>query len=86
MDSRIRSALILYAFSVLGLFLLVAPWTPIWSRAAVVLLPTPAGAWVRSGGVRGVASGLGAVDLMIALQVARELRRQMNPVLGPPEK
>jgi hypothetical protein len=86
LDSRIRSALILYAFSVLGLFLLVAPWTPIWSRAAVLLLPTPAGAWVMSGWARGVVSGLGAIDLMVALQVARELWRQMNPVLEAREE
>ena len=79
MDSRIRSALTLYAFSVLGLFLLVAPWTPIWSRATVVLLPTPAGAWAMSGWARGLVSGLGALDLIVAGQVARELWRRMTP-------
>ena len=76
MDPRIRSALSLYAFAVLGLFLLVAPWTPIWTRAAIVLIPTPVGAWALSGWVRGLVSGLGALDLVVALQVARELWRR----------
>jgi hypothetical protein len=78
LDSRIRSALTLYSFAVLGLFLLVAPWTPIWTRAAVLLLPTPAGVWAVSGWARGLVSALGALDLAVAMQVARELWGQMN--------
>jgi hypothetical protein len=78
-DLRIRTALMLYAFAVFGLFLLVAPWTPIWNRAMLALLPTSIGAWVMSGWVRGVISGLGALDLLMALQVAREFWGQMQP-------
>ena len=40
MDLRIRTAFMLYAFAMFGLFLLVAPWTPIWNRAMLALLPT----------------------------------------------
>jgi hypothetical protein len=78
LDPRIRTALTLYAFAVLGLFLAVAPWTPIWTRAAILLIPTPLGVWVLSGWVRGIVSGLGVLDLFVALQVARELWDQMS--------
>jgi hypothetical protein len=85
LDSRIRSALALYAFAVLGLFLLVAPWTPIWTRATIALAPTPAGPWIGSGWVRGLVSGLGALDLAVALQVLRELWSRMREQSeGPP--
>ena len=82
MDSRIRSALALYAFAVLGLFLLMAPWTPIWTRATIALAPTPAGPWVGSGWTRGLVSGLGALDLAVAFQVLRELWNGMQSRAG----
>lgn len=66
----------LYAFAMLGLFLLVAPWTPAWAQATYALLPRPAARWVLSGWMRGVASGLGALDLAIAAQVAVDLWRR----------
>ena len=78
MDSRILAALLLYAFVVLGVFLLVAPWTPVWGQATVALLPTALGQWVMRGWVRGVISGLGALDLVVAIQVAAELRRSLR--------
>ena len=78
MDLRIRTAFMLYAFAVFGLFLVVAPWTPIWNRAMLALLPTSIGTWVMSGWARGVISGLGALDLLVALQVAREFWGQMQ--------
>jgi hypothetical protein len=77
-DLRIRTAFMLYAFAVFGLFLVVAPWTPIWNRAMLALLPTSIGPWVMSGWARGVISGLGALDLLVALQVAREFWGQMQ--------
>jgi len=77
-DLRIRTAFMLYAFAVFGLFLVVAPWTPIWNRAMLALLPTSIGTWVMSGWARGVISGLGALDLLVALQVAREFWGQMQ--------
>ena len=77
-EARIRSALTLYSFFVLGLFLLVAPWTPVWSRAMVGLLPTALGKYAMGGWVRGVVSGLGAINLAVALQVAIELWREVR--------
>jgi hypothetical protein len=74
-EHRIRAALLLYAFFVLGLFLLVSPWTVVWSRAVVGLLPTPFGGIARSGWLRGLVSGLGALNLMLALELAIDVSR-----------
>jgi hypothetical protein len=76
LDARLRLTLALYAFSVLGFFLLVAPWTPVWEQAVVTLLPTRLGAWITSGWVRGLTSGLGVLDLIVAAQVGTELRHR----------
>ena len=78
MKSRIAVALTLYAFGVLGLFLLVAPWTPAWTQATYALLPPSVGRWALSGWVRGLASGLGALDLLIAGQLGLELWRRLG--------
>jgi hypothetical protein len=78
LDAKIRTALTLYAFGVVGLFLLVTPWTAMWNQAVVGLLPTRLGQWVLSGWVRGTVSGLGAVNLAVATQVAFELWNAMR--------
>jgi hypothetical protein len=85
LESRIRTALLLYAFGVIGLFLLVTPWTAVWSQAMVGLLPTKIGRWALSGWVRGAVSGLGALNLVVASQVAGELWREMRGGELPPE-
>ena len=85
LDSRIRTALWLYAFGALGLFLLVAPWTAVWTQAAVGLLPSRFGRVLLLGWVRGVVSGLGALDLVVAFAAARELWREMRGGGGPGE-
>jgi len=69
LESGLRSVLLVYAYSVLGVFLLIGPWTPVWEQASHGLLPQPAHAWARSGWVRGVVSGLGAVDLVVAARL-----------------
>ena len=85
MDSRIRTALLLYAFGIIGLFLLVAPWTGVWSQALVGLLPTRVGRIALGGWVRGVVSGLGALNLAVAFQIAIELWREMHRADLPPD-
>jgi hypothetical protein len=82
LHARIGAALSLYAFAGLGLFLLVAPWTPAWTQATYALLPPSIGLWVLSGWVRGIASGLGALDLVIAVQLAVELWRRFQEPPG----
>ena len=68
----------LYAFMVLGLFLLVVPWTPVWERVMSGWSSDTLGAWVRAGWVRGVVSGLGALDLVVAAEVGRELWHSLH--------
>ena len=72
-DARIRRALLLYAFTVLGIFLLVAPWSPVWEQATHVIDSVAIARWARSGWLRGLVSALGALDLWVALQMVREL-------------
>lgn len=75
MDKRILNAFALYAFLMLGVFLLVAPWTAIWEQAIVALMPTAAGELFSGGWIRGVISAIGALDLVVAFQVAVGLLR-----------
>jgi hypothetical protein len=63
---RIAAALRLYAFAVLGVFLLVVPWTPLWDQAVRTLLPAPGSPWALTGWVRGAVSGVGALNLLAA--------------------
>jgi hypothetical protein len=78
LQPRIGVALSLYAFGALGLFLLVAPWTPAWTQATFALLPRPVARWVLTGWARGIVSGLGALDLAIAAQLGVELWKQLR--------
>ena len=75
MESGFRSILFVYIYSVLGVFLVVAPWTPVWEQASHGLLPQAAHAVVLSGWVRGLVSGLGAADLVVAARLAGSMMR-----------
>jgi hypothetical protein len=77
LTDRIRPALGVYVFGVLGVFLAAAPWTAFWDEATYVLLPAW-GACVRSGWVRGAVSGLGLVDLAVAGREAAALWRSLR--------
>lgn len=73
--SQIRAAFVLYALGLLGVFLIVSPWTPIWGVAADGLLPAEIAEWLENGWLRGMVSALGVLDLLVALQAAFELWR-----------
>jgi hypothetical protein len=73
LTSRIRTALLVYAFAALGVFLVAVPWSPVWDVATSGYVPTVAGPWLRSGFLRGLISGLGALDLVAAWSEARAL-------------
>jgi hypothetical protein len=73
----IRPALGISVFGVLGVFLAVAPWTAVWDEGTFFLLSTSA-AWVRSGWFRGTVSGLGILDLAVALREAVCLFRTLG--------
>jgi hypothetical protein len=68
--ARIRTALTLYVFGVLGAFLLAVPWSPLWDHATLFVAQYAFGSWVRSGWVKGLVSGVGALDLWVAVQEA----------------
>jgi hypothetical protein len=71
--SRLQTAFFVYVFAALGVFLVAAPWSPFWEASTAGYLPTALGAWLRSGFVRGLVSGLGALNLAAAWGEAREL-------------
>ena len=78
MAARIRTALLAYIFGVLGAFLLAVPWSPLWDYATLSVAQYPMGPWVRSGWIKGAVSGLGALDLLVALQEAGILWQSMR--------
>lgn len=73
MRSRLLTAFLVYLFAALGVFLVVAPWSPLWESSTAGYLPTPLGPWLRSGFVRGLITGLGALNLKAAWSEARAL-------------
>ncbi len=78
MADRLHAALRLYLFALIGLFLLVAPWTPVWDQATLPLAPIELGVWLRSGWFRGIVSAVGALDLMVAIGEAGGLWRLLR--------
>jgi hypothetical protein len=69
-----------YAFAALGVFLVAVPWSPVWDSATAAYLPTVAGPWLRSGFVRGLVSGLGALNLAAAWSEALAFLRPPEDV------
>jgi hypothetical protein len=69
--SRLQSALHVYVFAALGIFLIVVPWSAAWDNATAPLLSTWIGSIPRSGFVRGLVSGLGGLNLVAAWGEAR---------------
>lgn len=76
MDHRLRHAAQLYFFFIFGVFLVVAPWSLIWDHMVLSISPSGLAGVLRTGWVRGAASGLGFLDLFLAArQVAVLLAR-----------
>lgn len=68
-----------YAFVCLGVFLAVAPWSAIYEYAVPLsTAPTRAGAWLRTGWVRGLITGVGLLDLYVALRAGIALYRDRS--------
>lgn len=83
-DGKIARAMLVYAFGMLGVFLAVAPWTPLWGQAFAALRSTRFESLVEAGWLRGAVSGLGALDVLVSLQIAVEMwggggRRDPDP-------
>jgi hypothetical protein len=77
--SRLLTAFLVYLFAALGVFLIVAPWTPLWEMSTAGYLPTALGPCLRSGFARGLVTGLGALNLMAAWSEARGLLWPTSP-------
>lgn len=67
---RVPIAWSAYLFGALGLFLLAVPWSGVWETAVLPLAPTAWGGWARSGWVRGFVTGLGLLNLVVAISDA----------------
>lgn len=50
-----------------GIVLLVFPWTPFWEQNWLLPAWPPLRAWLLSGFARGAVSGLGLVNVLVAL-------------------
>ena len=70
MDPRLRHAAQLYLFFIFGVFLVVAPWSLIWDHMVISIAPSGMAGALSTGWVRGAISGLGLLDLILALQQA----------------
>lgn len=79
MDVRLKTALQAYAFAVVGSFLVLAPWSAIYDQAVLDLArPDGPAPFLGSGWVRGAISGLGIVDLAIAVRETTVLWRLLR--------
>ncbi len=78
MDPRLRSAFGLYTFTIVGVFLLVVPWSALWEQALLGAGPESIRAIASSGWLRGAVSGLGALDLLVASQLLVELWNRLR--------
>ena len=85
-------ALIVFCLE-LGLFLVVLPWSPLWERHYLLQRFPELAPWVLNYYVRGVISGLGLVDIGLALGAAGRFSKLLEqwfervpaaPVLGAP--
>ena len=83
MTADVRSAWSLYVYGALGTFLLAVPWTGIWDHATLVVATSEGAAWVRSGWIRGLVSGIGTLDLLVASREAGVLWRSLRPGAVP---
>jgi hypothetical protein len=67
MERFFRFALSYYFFAV-GLFLLFAPWTPLWSRNWFISRTGPLSEVLLSAWTRGALSGVGVLYMLVGLR------------------
>ena len=79
---QVRTALRLNCFSMLGLFLLVVPWSALWDQVVIALMPVELAFWLRSGWARGAVSGLGILDLVVAYRDTGQLWQAYREMQG----
>jgi len=67
---RLRALLFVTLCATLGVLLLILPWTPKWTDNPLLLTFPGLRDFVSSGFVRGLASGLGLLDLWLGFREA----------------
>lgn len=67
---RLRALLFVTLCATLGVLLLILPWTPKWTDNPLLLMFPGLRDFVSSGFVRGLASGLGLLDLWLGFREA----------------
>jgi hypothetical protein len=85
LGSTLRAALHAYVFGLVGVFLLAAPWSPLWDGVALALSPTAWAGIARAGWLRGLVSGLGGLNLWVALRAGAELWRTVRGTRAAPD-
>ena len=64
----------------LGIWLVVLPWTALWSDNPLLLhLPPNLALWLQSGVARGVVSGLGLLDVWIGIYEVSAFQARRRP-------
>lgn len=86
LGSTLRAALHAYAFGLVGVFLLAAPWSPLWDNVVLALSPTDWASLARAGWLRGFVSGLGALNLWLGLSAATTLWRSVRGARAAPDR
>ena len=79
MEPRVTASLVGYLYLILGVFLLAAPWSPLWSAATELASASPLGPWLTSGFTRGLVSGLGLLNLAAAASDAADAWMDERP-------
>jgi hypothetical protein len=73
---RLRALLLVTAYATFGVLLVILPWTPKWTDNPVLLSSPELRTFVTNGFVRGVASGLGLLDLWLGFWEAIHYHEQ----------
>ena len=76
---RIRSLLFVTLCATFGVLLIILPWTPRWTDNPLLLTSPNLRDFVSSGFVRGLASGLGILDLWLGFWEAIHYHENPRP-------
>lgn len=76
---RLRSLLFVTLCATLGVLLIILPWTPRWTDNPLLLTSPNLRDFVSSGFVRGLASGLGILDLWLGFWEAIHYHENPRP-------
>lgn len=76
---RLRSLVFVTVCATLGVLLIILPWTPRWTDNPLLLTSPNLRDFVSSGFVRGLASGLGILDLWLGFWEAIHYHENPRP-------